>query len=256
MSSLFAPRLRVAPLALALLLVPAAGALAQDDLAQGLIRLRGEVEQLNGELDLLREEQRTGLAALNVQKAELSASVERQQLAARELREKLQARQAEQAEAGAEGDTLRPLLLDAVARLRAQIAAGLPFKVEERLGELDQFRVQLENGTLPPQRAVNRLWAFHEDEFRLSRENGLYSQTIEVGGERVLAEVAKVGGMALYFRTPDGRYGQARRAGEGWVFEPFADPDDAGRAAAYYDSLRKQIRQGYFELPLAQGGSR
>lgn len=250
-----APRLRVAPLALALL-APAAAFAQHDDLAEGLIRLRSEVEQLNSELTLLREEQRTMLAALNVQKAELATAAERQQLAARELREKMAALQAEQAQAGAAGEDLKPLLLDAIAALRAQIAVGLPFKIDERLGELDAFRVQVENGTLPPQRAVNRLWAFYEDEFRLTRENGLFNQTIELDGERVLVEVAKVGAMNLYFRAPDGRYGQAVPAGEGWAFVIFEDKTDAARVAAYHDALRKQIRQGFFELPLAQGGVR
>ncbi|MCA9240384.1 MAG: hypothetical protein KDA37_09300 [Planctomycetales bacterium] len=55
---------------------------AAEPLAERLIALRGEVEQLNSELELTREEQRTTLAGLNAQKAELKASVDRQQLAA------------------------------------------------------------------------------------------------------------------------------------------------------------------------------
>ena len=86
-----------------------------DTLAQGLIRLRGEVEQLNAELNLLREEQRTTLAGLNAQKAELTNSAERQSLAAREAREKLAAREAEIAASSVDGDSLKPLLLTAMA---------------------------------------------------------------------------------------------------------------------------------------------
>lgn len=234
---------------------PAPAEAGADALAQGLIRLRGEVEQLNGELELLREEQRTTLAALNAQRAELSGSAERQQLAAREARQKLETQQAASTEAGVAGDALKPLLLEASAALATQVRSGLPFKVEERLGELEQFRTQLENGSLPPQRAVNRLWAFYEDEFRLTRENGLHAQTIALGNERVLADVAKLGVMALYFQTKDGRVGQAQwqKAGE-WRFVATEDEARKAQIAALFDSLRKQIRQGYFELPLAMAG--
>jgi hypothetical protein len=234
---------------------PAGAQDSADELAQGLIRLRGEVEQLNSELELLREEQRLVLAALNQQKAELSNSVDRQQLLAREAEQKLAAKQAEIEAMGLSGDALMPALISATEALKAYIRAGLPFKVEERIGELDAFRVQLENGSLPAPRGVNRLWAFFEDEFRLSRDNSLHSQTIDLGGERVLAEVAKLGSMALYFSTRDGRLGQAQRQGERWRFVEFSEAAQQAQVRALFDALNKQIRQGWFVLPVAATGA-
>lgn len=233
---------------------PPARAADADELSQGLIRLRAEVESLNGELTLLRDEQRTTLGTLNAQKAELQANLERQQLAARELRGKLAAAQAKQVDAGLIADNLKPLLLDALAGLRQYVANGLPFKRDERLGELDAFRTQVESGALPVPRAVNRLWAFYEDEFRITRENGVHSQTIALGDERVLAEVAKIGSMALYFRTQDGRVGLAQHGADGWHFVSLTERDDIARVNTLYDALKKQIRQGWFELPLANAG--
>jgi hypothetical protein len=246
-----APRAFRLALVLALASGPALAQSEADVLAESLIRLRGEVEQLNGELELLREEQRTALAALNAQRAELSGTAERQQLAAREARQKLESREQESAGAGVAGDVLAPVLLRASEALEAHIRGGLPFKTEERLGELEAFRTQLQNGTLAPQRAVNRLWAFYEDEFRLTRENGLHAQTIALGDERLLADVAKLGAMALYFQTQDGRVGHAQRAADGWRFATIQDERARQQIAALFDALRKQIRQGYFELPLA-----
>lgn len=238
-------------LVLALMAAPAAADADADALSQGLIRLRGEVEQLNSELELLREEQRTVLAGRSAQKAELGATVERQRLTLREARQKLQAQELAGDATGVAGAALAPALQQATEALAEQIRAGLPFKLEERLGELDAFRTQIGNGSLPPQRAVNRLWAFYEDEFRLTRENSLHSQTIALGEERVLAQVAKLGGMALYFKTDDGRIGQAQRIAGGWQFAPIEDPVAKAQVLVLFDSLGKQIRQGYFELPLA-----
>ncbi|MEZ5464194.1 MAG: DUF3450 family protein [Lysobacteraceae bacterium] len=248
-------RLAVLALVLAAGVVPVQA--ADESLAESLIRLRGEVEQLNGELEQLRQEQRTTLNGLAAQRAELEASVDRQQLAARELREKLAAKDVEASEAGAESDALQPAVLAAADALKAHIEAGLPFKQAERAADVDGFKNDLVSGAIPPARAVNRLWALYEDEFRLTRENGLFSQTISLGSERVLADVVRLGSMALYFKTQDGRVGLAQRSGEGWRFATAEDAADQARINALFDALRKQIRQGWFELPLAAtGGAR
>lgn len=254
MKHLPALALCVTALFIALAVPPPARAADADDLSQGLIRLRAEVEALNGELTLLRDEQRTTLGTLNAQKADLQANLDRQQLAAREIREKLVAAAAQQVDAGLIADNLKPLLQQATSELRQYIADGLPFKREERLAELDAFRTQVDSGALPVPRAVNRLWAFYEDEFRITRENGVHSQTIALGDERVLVEVAKIGSMALYFRTQDGRVGQALHGNEGWYFAPVSAREDVTRINTLYDALKKQIRQGWFELPLARAG--
>ncbi|MGQ0800517.1 MAG: DUF3450 family protein [Pseudomarimonas sp.] len=256
MSSFSPRRLRAARLGVCLALAMGVAPLqaADDPLTERLIALRGEVEQLNNDLGLLREEQRSVLAGLNAQRAELAASVDRQGLLVREAQTKLADAEARAMEAGASGDALTPLLMDSISALSTQISAGLPFKVEERLAELEGFRSQLQNGTLSASRGVNRLWAFFEDEFRLTRENSMHSQTIALGSERVLADVAKLGSMALYFRTQDGRLGQAQRAASGWSFVEATDKDTKLRIAAVFDALGKQIRSGYFELPLVAGG--
>lgn len=231
----------------------AAPALAEP-LTERLIALRSEVEQLNSELELLREEQRSTLAGLNAQQAELRASADRQQLAAAEARRKLDEARATAQAAGASSESLKAPLLQAIDALVAQIQGGLPFKIEERLAELQQFRGDVDAGTLPVPRAVNRLWAFYEDEFRLTRDNSLHAQTLQIGSERVLADVAKIGSMALYFRTQDGRLGRALVDGGRWQFVVEADEQRQGMIRALFDALDKQIRQGYFELPLAATG--
>ena len=251
MSFRFPPCRGAALLALSLGFAAPLAAQDVDALSDNLVRLRGEVEQLNNELTLVREEQRTALSGLAAQKAELAAGVERQQLAARELRDKLAAQREQAASVGIAGESLLPILHAALAGLVQHVRTGLPFKREERLAELETFGTQLGNGSLPPQRAVNRLWAFFEDEFRLTRDNSLHSQTIELAGERVLAEVAKVGTVALYFRTREGVAGQAVAEGGAWRFAAFEDPADSARVEALFESLRRQIRQGFFELPVA-----
>jgi hypothetical protein len=142
-------------------------------------------------------------------------------------------------------------LLQQVYLLRQQVDKGFPFKVGERLAELDEIESQLSGGVLTPQRAFNRLWAFVEDEMRISRENAIYSQSIYLDGSNVLVDIAKLGNAMMYFRTKDLHYGRAIESESGWHFELLTDSKDQERTARLFDALRKQIRQGYFELPNA-----
>lgn len=222
-----------------------------ETLAAGLVALRAEVEQLNTELELAREETRTTLAGLAAQRAELQAQLDRQALTTREQAQKLDEARQRVAEAGIEGDDLRPVLLDAIAALENHVGTTLPFKREERLAALAQLRERVDTGQVPPHRAASQVWAFVEDELRLTRENGLFSQTIELDGERVLADVAKIGNVLLYFRTSDGRIGRLVDAGGSWRYVVTSDSADIARIDTLFDAFRKQIRQGWFELPLA-----
>ena len=236
---------RFAALALLASLLAAADARAQDDLdalAEELVRLRGEVESLNAELNSAQEQHRARMNSLAAQKGDLEATRRREDLRIRQLEEDLADNRARAEQAGIAGEALVPVAERAIADLRAHIEGGFPFKI-------DEIANQLESGSLAPPRVINRLWSFYEDELRLTRENALYSQIIPLDGDRVLADVAKLGTVAMYFETRDGRFGQAVRAGGDWRFVELDDRSEVQQVQALFDSLNKQIRAGYFELP-------
>jgi len=225
---------------------------AQDDLdalAEELVRLRGEVESLNTELNSAQEQHRARMNSLAAQKGDLEATRRREDLRIRQLEEDLADNRARAEQAGIAGETLVPVAEQAIAELRAHIQGGFPFKVDDRLAALDEIANQLESGSLAPPRVINRLWSFYEDELRLTRENALYAQIIPLDGERVLADVAKLGTVAMYFTTRDGRVGQAVLQNDAWRFVELESRDDRQRVEDLFDSLTKQIRTGYFELP-------
>lgn len=234
---------------------------AQEDLgtlADRLIKMRGEVDSLQSELNVQREEHKNRMAYLTAQLADLEASRDREALRVRQLEEDLEEIRLEVAAAGDASETLTPVVLNHISLMREQVTFGFPFKVRERQAALDEISIQLEGGVINAPRAVNRLWAFVEDEIRISRENAIYTQSIELGGENVLVDVAKLGNTMMYFRTRDKEYGRAVPTSSGWKFERLSSTEDEKQVAELFDSLRKQIRQGYFELPNAlptQGGS-
>jgi chromosome segregation ATPase len=224
---------------------------APDSLTERLISLRGQVDELQSELDVRREEHKNRMVYLTAQLADIEASRDREALRVEQIQQDVDEMREEVATAGISSEALMPFLRNQISALRAQVSQGFPFKVQERLAELDELETQLDNGLMTAQRGVNRLWAFIEDEFRISRENAIYSQSVALNGENVLVDVAKIGSVMMYFRTRDLEYGRAVNTPQGWRFELLDSAADQEMVARLFDSLRKQIRQGYFELPEA-----
>jgi hypothetical protein len=230
------------------------GAFAQQGtevLARQLVEIRGQVDELQSELNLKREEHKNRMAFLTAQQTELEASRNREALRLQHLEQELAAMREQVAAAGDTSETLAPVVLLRLGELREQVRTGFPFKVEERIAELDEIESQLTSGVITAQRAFNRMWAFVEDELRISRENAIYTQSIRLAADDVLVDIAKLGNAMMYFRTRDQRYGRAVDSGSGWRFELLESPAEQEQVAQLFDSLRKQIRQGYFELPSA-----
>jgi Protein of unknown function (DUF3450) len=224
---------------------------ATDTLTSRLIQMRGQVDQLQNELNLKREEHKNRMMYLTAQQTEMEASRDREALRVRQLEQELEQMKEQVAAAGATSETLAPVVLRFVDELRLQVRAGFPFKVGERVAELDEIETQLNSGVITAHRAFNRLWAFVEDELRITRENAIYTQSIELQGDNVLVDIAKLGNAMMYFRTRDLHYGRAVETPQGWRFELLDSATDQELVARLFDSLRKQIRQGYFTLPNA-----
>lgn len=240
---------KMLPLCGALVVITATAQEPQETLAERLVTLRGQVDELQSELDIRREEHKNRMVYLTVQLAELEANRDREALRLSQMQENLEEMRVQVASGGVDSDSLLPFAMQQIASLREQISNGFPFKTIERLAELDELDNQLGNGVITAHRGINRLWAFIEDEIRISRENAIYSQSILIGGRNVLVDVAKLGSVMMFFRTRDMAYGRAVYSANGWRFELLDSNGEQEQVARLFDSLRKQIRQGYFELP-------
>ena len=222
-----------------------------NNLASELVDLREQVDSLHNELQDARDSHRNRMQALARQHADLESRIKQQRLHVKQLRHSLKQNRQALNQAGMAADDLKPAIEHGLSGLARLIKTGLPFKREERLAELDAVRQQLASGILPPPKAANRLWAFYEDELRLIRDNGLHRQTIRLGEHEVLADVARLGMVMLFFHTADDRYGFARRADDQWQYHVVDNGNAETQIAGLFDALRKQVRTGYFTLPNA-----
>jgi hypothetical protein len=224
-------------------------AFAQEtDQARRLAELRADVERLAGEIDQTREDARGEIRSLELQKTDLEARIRSEEVRAQELQRLLEKQREVIQFDQAAGAALVPVLLDGLAKVKASIEAGLPYRVDDRLAEVTKLEQQLQAGTLTPQRASNRVWQLVEDELRLARENVMDKTNIVLEGKEMLVEVGRVGMLMMFFRTQDGRVGAVRGGPGAWRYEVLSGAA-ATQADAYIEALGKQIRVGYFDLP-------
>jgi predicted RNase H-like nuclease (RuvC/YqgF family) len=238
-------------LLLALLATTPAGAAELDQLAERLAKLRGEVESLNDQLQSAKKQHENTMSSLARQKSDLETKQRRREVKLDELRKTLAENRKASEEAGVQAETLKPTVLAAIDQMEQRVEQGLPFKVGARRAELDELRNQIRKGTLSPHRAAKRLWGFYQDEISMGSENGVFQQTIALGDQQKLAEVARVGMTMLFFKTSDGQVGRAVRDSDGWHFRTVSDSRDQERIRKLFTQFKKQIRTGYFVLPNA-----
>ena len=240
----------VALLITALLFTPIVTANNLENLAQSLAKIRGEVEELQAQLDINKEKHSSQMSALSSQLADLSVEKRRQKVSIEKLQHSIEKITESSQQAALSGKNLTPVLLKTLAIYKRYVQKEFPFKVTDRVKAIDDLENNIANDLVDPNRAVNQLWSLFEDEIRLSKENGLYQQTIMLDGEKILADIAKIGTVFLYFQTKDNRTGMAKKYPDnGWKFVTVNSSNDSERIAKLFDSLKKQIRQGFFELP-------
>lgn len=229
-----------------------------ENLAKKLSEMRSDVESLSTQLDLKKQQLRGELDSLSAQKTEIEVQVRKEELRVAELNAAIQRTHESVAEKAVSDDVLEPMLLEALENVRGYVRTSLPFRSHERLRELDELENQIRSGSIGSERAATRLWAFVEDELRLTRESAVDRQEVIIDGKAQLCDVVRLGMIALFFKTPSGRVGYAARDGEGWTYRLVDSDAEAHRVEELFESFRKQLKVGYFEIPnvLPEGGAR
>lgn len=223
---------------------------ALSGLAQKIVELRTEVENLNTENNARKTELQSELKSLQARKAQLSAQIQQIELSLKQGKERLKTIKEELSKATLDGDTLVPLLKIEVKKVKEWVSSSLPFQKEKRLKEVKEIEEGLETGIMNGQKALGKLWAFIEDELRLGRENGVHRQTLVIEGEENLVSVAKLGMVAMFYKTADNRYGFSRKLDNGsYEFVSIKDKKQVEKVAQLFDGLKKQIRTGQYEIP-------
>lgn len=221
-------------------------AYAEDDRGTRLAALRTEVDTLRDDVRRERAALDARLGALQSARADVDLEISRETLALERLQLALDDAQKSSRATEGQYDALIPVLTSGILALRGTIEAGLPFRRAERLAALAELETALTTGSTPPDKVASRLWQQVEDELSLARENAVDRQVIVLDGQEHLSDVARLGMVALYFRTPTGEVGWAERDGR-WTRA--TGRTERAQIDELFTALEQRTRTGWFELP-------
>jgi chromosome segregation ATPase len=224
---------------------------SSENMAESLMKIRADVEQLDASINDEKDTYKAGMNSLLRQKNDLESVLAREDLNIKQIERELDKVRKEIKEAGKNTEGLKPIVLKSLTMMEDNIKASLPFKTQERIAELEKIRSQLESDLITGQKALALTWNAYGDAIRMSKENGLFKQTISIKGQDRLAEVARIGTVAMYFKLPDETVGYASKDAKGWYYKEAVSKQEQDQILALFDSFKKQIRSGYFTLPNA-----
>ena len=222
-----------------------------DNMAESLMKLRAEVEQLDSSIADEKDAFKGSMKSLRLQKNDLESLIAREDLRIKQLSAEMAKVKKEVQEAGKNSVGMKPLVLDALARLQSRIQMQIPFKTSERIADVARIQEQLEKDEITAQKALALAWNSYGDAIRMSKENGIFKQTIELNGQDRLAEVARIGTMMMYFKTPNDEMGYVVKEKQGWKYQQVLNKKEMDQISTIFDAFKKQIRTGYFTLPNA-----
>jgi tRNA/tmRNA/rRNA uracil-C5-methylase (TrmA/RlmC/RlmD family) len=232
-------------------LSPALGLADDAEMIKSIMTLRADVEALYTGIEENKDNYKAQMKSLSLQTADSEAQINRMNTSLKLADQELQKIQDKIAKTSTDNLELRPMLTDAFAMLEKNIRTGIPFKVAERLAALEKIKSDFKAEFITDERALALLWASYEDNIRLTSEIGLFKQKINIDGQDVLAQVAKIGSVMLFFATPDDRVGYAVKDVNGYTYKTVDGKEKRESIVALFDALAKQIRTGYFRIPNA-----
>lgn len=238
-------------IALSFLLGVSALSANSENLATSLMQLRSEVETLDNTITQEKESYRASIKSLMRQKDDLESVIAREDLKIKQIEQELDKVRKEIVELSKNTEGLKPLVFEALELISKNIASSIPFKTKERLLDVESIESQLRHDLITPQKALAFAWNVYTDALRMTKENGVFKQTITLDGEARLAEVARVGTMMMFFKTPDNHVGYVVKQNNDYSYKEVFDKDAKEQIVTLFDAFKKQIRSGYFTLPNA-----
>jgi len=237
--------------ALSVLLGAAALTANSDNMAESLMKLRAEVEQLDTKISDEKDSYKAQMKSLTMQKSELEAMVSREELKIKQIQKELSKVKENIQDASKNSLGLTPVVNDAIDNLVRMMKASIPFKTNDRIDSITKIKEQLSGSLITPQKALSFVYNAYADEIRMTKENGIFKQSIELDGEQKLVEVARIGTSMMFFKTPSERVGYVVKTNDTWNYKEELNKDKQNQILALFDAFQKQIRTGYFTLPNA-----
>ena len=223
----------------------------ESNLIKSIMKLRAEVETLYNQIDENKDSYKSQMKSYTMQIADNEAQINRRETSLKLTMQEIKSTQDKIKELAGQTEDLSPMIDNAILQLKKEINAGIPFKVKERISSLDKIQSDFKAKNITQEKALALVWSSYDDTVRMSKEIGHFKQEITLDGEPIMAKVAKIGSVMLFFATPDQRLGYVTKESGKYVYKVTTDEVEKAHIVEFFDALRKQIRTGYFMLPNA-----
>jgi len=220
-----------------------------ENISQELVKIRQQIETLHNKISFKKESYKDQMRSYSSQKSDLNVRISRAELNIKDLQRELKKLTDINKEKNRDQQKVLPILTVAIEQLRSSISNSLPFKLDQRIHALNEIEQHLVANIISPNKAANQLWAFVEDELMLGKSSGIYNDTLTVDGHEKLVKVLRIGKIAMFYKTQDGRYGVTKRRGDLWQQQMIEGSEDVAQMEYLFSSFSKNIRNGQFAIP-------
>ena len=84
----------------------------------------------------------------------------------------------------------------------------------------------MQENLITNEKALLLAWASYDDTIRVTKEIGLFKQQIMFKEKKVLAQIAKLGSVAMFFSTPSNEVGFVVKEPNGYHYKHITNPED------------------------------
>lgn len=218
-----------------------------------IVELRSQIEILSSELQAQRTQYLQELQTLSAQRRQLILSRDGERMRLYSIQGQLRNLQAKLDSQRDQRDNLRSAIVSGVDSLVEAIEQGLPFRIKQRTDAPKQLKERLLAKQIEPEVAATRLWRLLEDELRLTAlvERSEISLSLEPNTTPRLVQVVRLGMLTIFTSLPHNQYGRfVQIAPRKWQHIIVQDRAHIAQIRLLFQSLDKQIREGFYLLPL------
>ncbi len=222
-----------------------------EGLVQKLTQTRAEIEALSKEADSLQREKQTELDQWVQRRAEIESQVEREKLRKLQIAEKLKRLEGRLKVTGKSDPQAQKKLLSWFAQFEKTIKNTIPFNQDVRLQTLARLRERVERNHEAMEFVLADFWSFVEGEMKLAQTNGYQIVDVDFGGSKKKCEVARLGLVALFVVTPDGKTLKAQKQASGWKWQDIESASEQSSILTLVQNLKNKNEAGMYQLPVS-----
>jgi hypothetical protein len=221
-----------------------------EGLVQRLTQTRADLETLSKESDSLQREKQADLDQWTQRKTEMEAQVQREKLRQMQIAEKLKRLESRVRVSGKSDPQAQKKLLGWISTFEKSVAQTIPFNLDNRLETLSRLKVRVNRDHEAMEFLLADFWSFVETELKLAQTNEYRIVDVEIAGKKRKCEVARLGLVALFVVTPEGKTLKAAHGATGWTWQDINSSSEQNSIISLVNNLKNKNDSGLYQLPM------